>query len=203
MSNLQRIGVYGGTFDPIHTTHLAIARAALAHAQLARVLFVVAASPPHKQNEVYAGAEDRCALVQAAIAGEPKFELSRIEIDRGGPSFTVDTLRQLHREHPGAELFLIIGQDSLVELPSWRDPRGILAQARLLVVPRPGAPAPPLRLLEGRFEMLSFAESSVSSTEVRARIAGGKNLNALLPPAVERLIRAKGLYHAASNPPPA
>jgi len=203
VSNLQRIGVYGGTFDPIHTTHLAIARAALAHAQLDRVLFVVVASPPHKQNEDYAGAEDRCALVEAAIAGEAKFELSRLEIDRGGPSFTVDTLRQLHRDYPGAALFLIIGQDSLADLPSWRDPREILAQARLLVVPRPGAPAPPPRLLEGRFETLPFPESSVSSTEIRARIAGGEDLSALLPPAVERLIRAKGLYHAAYNHPTA
>lgn len=195
MDKKLRIGVYGGTFDPIHRTHLAIARAALDHAQLDRVLFVVSAAPPHKQADVYAGPEDRFQMVQAALADEPRMEVSRLELDRKGLSFTADTLRELQAAHPGAELFLIVGYDALLDIPNWHHPREILSHARLLAAPRPGARLPVPRDLAGRYEMLPFTESEVSSTEIRARIAAGQDARDLLPPAVERLIREKSLYH--------
>ena len=195
MSNGTRIGVYGGTFDPIHTAHLAIARAALDQAGLDSVLFVVAARPPHKHGNTYADAEDRYAMVQAALAEEPKFEPSHIELDRDGPSYTADTLRQLNRQLPDAQLFLILGMDSLVELPSWRSPETILELAKLLVVDRPGTWEVPA-LLENRFEMLAFDSVDVSSTEIRQRIADGTGVDDCVPPDVLDIIHARGLYRA-------
>ncbi len=193
----ERIGVYGGTFDPIHTTHVEIARTALRHAHLDRVLFIVAAKPPHKRGDVFAEADDRLELVRAALAGEPAMEASRLELDRSGYSFTVDTLDLLQRQYPGAVLYLILGYDSLVELPGWRDPQGILARAQILAAPRPGVLTPVPLMLKGHYDLLPFQKQDVSSTDIRARIAAGKDVSAWLPPAVERLIRQKGLYHAA------
>ncbi len=198
MSKAERIGVYGGTFDPIHNTHIEIARAALERVRLDRVLFVVAARPPHKRHEVFAEAEARLALVQAAIADEPRMEASRVEMDRRGLSFTVDTLRQIRQNAPDAALYLIVGYDSLVELPGWYEPEAILEMARLLVVPRPGVPPDMPSVLEGKFDLLPFQESPLSSTEVRRRTASGEDISALVPPAVARMIREKRLYHAHS-----
>lgn len=201
MNKGERIGVYGGTFDPIHRTHLSIARTALAHAALDRVLFVVSACPPHKQDEVFAQAEDRFALVQAAVAGDPHMEACRIELDREGPSYTADTLAALHQIYPESALFLIVGYDSLLDIPRWYNPKGVLDHARLLVAPRPGIPAQVPKSVEDHYEMLPFTESEVSSTDIRARIAAALPVKDLLPEAVERLIRQKGLYHADRLPP--
>ena len=194
MSSTERIGVFGGTFDPIHNTHLDVARAAIAQASLDPLLFVVAGNPPHKRNATFASAEDRFALVQAAVAREPHMEASRIELDRPGPSFTADTLAALKTVHPDSLLFLIIGMDALVDLPRWRDPKRILALARLLVVPRPGDWQIP-SAVKGHYDVLSFASSDVSSTGIRQRIATGESVDALLPPAVLRYIEDKGIYH--------
>lgn len=190
----ERIGVYGGTFDPIHRTHIEIARAAMRHARLDRVIFVVAARPPHKRHEVFADAEDRFAMVRAALAGDPCFEASRIELDREGPSYTVDTLRALRAARPGAALFLIVGQDALLDLPKWRDPEAVLSAARLLVVPRPDASAPDPGILRGRYEFIPFPESPDSSTEIRARLQAGAPPGDEVPGPVADLIRARGLY---------
>lgn len=191
----QRIGVYGGTFDPIHETHLAIARAALTQAGLDRVLFVVAAQPPHKRHAVHASAADRFALVEAALAdtGEPRFATSRIEIDRAGPSYTVDTLRELQEALPGATLFLILGADALADLPKWRDPEGIVARAKLLVVPRPGFDPRDIPL-SAQVDVLNFEAVTDSSTEVRARLAAGGAVDDALTNSTAALIRARGLY---------
>jgi nicotinate-nucleotide adenylyltransferase len=194
-----RIGIYGGTFDPIHRTHLDIARSALDYAQLDRILFVVAANPPHKRGEVFADAEDRFALVAAAVADEPRMEASRIELDRGGISFTADTLRTIHEAHAGADLYLIIGFDSLVDFPGWWRPDEILQRARLLVVPRPGVMEPLAPQMDGRYELLPFRESEVSSTDIRRKLAAGESLDGVVPDAVLRLIHEKGLYHGAAD----
>ena len=199
MSSIERIGVYGGTFDPIHQTHIAIARAALRQAKLDRVLFVVAACAPHKRHASVADAEDRCALVAEALAGEPRMEASRIELDRGGLSFTIDTLLELHARHPEAELYLIVGQDSMADVPGWKDPKGIVSLARFLVAPRPDAPARIPGVLRPYCDLLSFEESAVSSTEIRERLAGGERVSDVLPSAVENSIREKGLYGAAEH----
>jgi nicotinate-nucleotide adenylyltransferase len=132
-------------------------------------------------------------MVEAAIAGEPKMEASRLEIDRKGPSYTVETLQALERAHSGAALFLILGMDSLVDLPHWKDVAGILARAELLVIPRSGAWEIPPMLAE-RHRVIPFVENPLSSTEVRELIRSGVCPDGVVPPAVERLIRKKGIY---------
>ncbi|NUM54690.1 MAG: nicotinate-nucleotide adenylyltransferase [Candidatus Hydrogenedentes bacterium] len=198
MSDPCRIGVFGGTFDPIHNTHLAIARAARQQADLDIVLFVVSAQPPHKHGATFATAEDRLALVEAAVADVPGMRASRIELDRVGPSYTADTLETLHREYPQTELFLIIGMDSLIDLPKWRTPDRILARAHLLVVPRPGDAEIPA-LVQGRHTMLDFPKSDVSSTDIRARIESGDPCADVLPPSVAALIQQRGLYRECAE----
>ncbi len=194
VSKALRIGVYGGTFDPVHKVHIRMGRAAMAHAQLDRVFFVVSASPPHKGEAVCAGARDRYDMLCAALAGEPRMKASRIEMDRHGPSYTVDTLGQFAAQYPGSDLFFVVGRDSLLDLPGWRDPEGIMAKARLLVVSRPGIPKDIPQTLEGRFEWLPFEESSLSSTEIRGRIAAGEDVVEYTGAEVLRVIRERGLY---------
>lgn len=194
MRDKGAIGIFGGTFDPIHRTHVDIARAALRQAHLRRILFVVAARPPHKDSVDLTSAEDRLAMVEAALEDEPDMEASRIEIDMEGPSYTAHTLTKLALAYPGYRLALILGMDSLVELPSWYAPEEILRNATLVVVPRAGeAPEIPARL-EGHYQLLDFEPTSDSSTEVRRRIEAGESLHALLPDATADYIQKRGLY---------
>lgn len=197
----QRIGVYGGTFDPVHLAHLEVARAARDAAHLDKVLFVVSARPPHKRDETTAEPEQRLTMVEAALEGEPDFAASRIELDREGPSYTVDTLRTLRDLYPDARLFLIVGEDSLLDLPKWRDPDSILAMADLLVVPRPGIDREPPGMLKGHFEMLPFEEHEISSTEIRRRLAAGESSDDLLPAGVRGVIDREGLYGTKVSDP--
>jgi nicotinate-nucleotide adenylyltransferase len=194
MTGHEIIGVFGGTFDPIHNVHLNAARTALDQAHLDRVLFIVSARPPHKRDDTVATAEDRLALVRAAIAGEPRFEASDIESGREGPSYTHDTLAQIAKENPGAELFLIMGDDSFAEFPTWRDPRAILAYAKLLVVPRPGKEPKAPEWMRGQYQILAFNETDVSSTDIRRRVANGDSISQFVPAPVERLIQDRQLY---------
>lgn len=191
----MRIGVFGGTFDPIHCTHVDIGRAALEHKALDRVLFVVSADPPHKGDEI-TSADDRYAMVEAALANEPGLEPCDLELHREGPSYTADTMKTLRELYPDAEFFLIIGQDALIDLPGWRSPQDILDEAQLLVLPRPSEARPIPAVLEGHYEMLPFAESLMSSTEVRRRLAEGDAVGDCLSPEVLDIARARGLYHA-------
>lgn len=193
MSKPERIGVFGGTFDPIHNVHLEIARAALREARLDRVLFVVSARPPHKHDTACASPEDRYTMVAAAIADEERMEPSRLEMDRKGPSYMWETLEALKVQYPKAMLFLILGADALKDLPHWRHPERIMAAARLLVVPRPGAWDVPSSLA-GHYDALRFSISPISSTEVRRRIAAGESLDHLVPSTVMRHILERGLY---------
>lgn len=194
VSKIARVGVYGGTFDPIHQTHLDIAAAAMRHAALDRVIFVVAARPPHKRGGVFATAEDRLAMVEAMVATRPGMMASRVELDRAGPSYTVDTLRAIQAEYPGATLFLILGYDTLIDLPKWREPEGVLAAAKLLVVQRPDAPEPIPAVLAGHYEFIPFRESHISSTEIRERLAAGDSVADCVPDPVSAIIRERGLY---------
>lgn len=196
MNSVKRIGIFGGTFDPIHNAHCDIARVALETAQLDKVLFVVSARPPHKGEGSMATPEERYAMVQAAVAGQPGFEATRIELDRSGPSYTVDTLRTLHAEYPTAELYLIIGFDSLLDLPKWKEAETILTYAQLLVVPRPHLDSSIPPDMEGHYALLPFQETTLSSTEVRDCIIAGEPIGHLVPSSVETLIRERGIYHA-------
>jgi nicotinate-nucleotide adenylyltransferase len=190
-----RIGVFGGTFDPVHVGHLAIANAALESVPLDRVLFVLARRSPLKETDPVAAEGDRLKMLELAIADEPRFAVSRLELDRTGPSYTVETLEQL----AGAdELFLILGGDAIAALPRWKDAGRIATLATLLVAERPGAPeragtAPVVRFDAPRLD--------ISSRELRARAARGRSLRYLVPDPVWKHIEARGLYRAEAPSP--
>ena len=183
-----RIGVFGGTFDPVHVGHLAIAQAALESVPLDRVLFVPARRSPLKDRDPIARVADRVAMLDAAISGEPRFALSRVELERDGVSYTVDTLEALRSE---GDLFLILGSDALAELARWRRPDRIRELATILVAARPGAPEPdPAH----QARVFDAPQLDISSRELRARAARGMSLRYLVPDAVWEHIRKRGLY---------
>ena len=173
MSKTRRIGVLGGTFDPPHNTHVAMARAALDAFALERVLFVVAGQPPHKFEGPFATPAERLAMVEAALENEPGMESCDIEVRRAGPSYTRDTLEQLQERFPDAELVLILGQDSVIDLPRWRDPEGILDRARLAVAQRPGFSEMIPPTLAPSCDVLPFEATDLSSTTIRESIEAG------------------------------
>ena len=183
---MTRVGVFGGTFDPVHVGHLAIANAALDELELDRIYFVPARRSPLKQDGPVASAEDRLAMLIAAIAGEPRFHVSELELDRKGPSFTVDTLEALRGE---GDLFLILGSDAYADFERWRDPARIRALARVVLAARPGAPNAP-----GGVGMLDSPLMDISSRELRARAARGRSLRYLVPEEVLRYIEEHRLY---------
>lgn len=186
----MRVGIFGGTFDPVHVGHLAIAHAALESLPLDRVVFIPARRAPLKEHAPVAGESDRLDMLELAVAGEQRFSVSRIELDRDGPSYTVETLERL----AGAdELFLILGGDALAALPRWKDPNRIAELARLAVAERPGAPE-----RTGRASIVVFdaPRLDISSRELRARAARGRSLRYLVPDPVWRHIEARGLYRA-------
>jgi nicotinate-nucleotide adenylyltransferase len=184
----MRIGVFGGTFDPVHVGHLAIAQAALDLAPLDRVVFVPARQSPLKERGPYANEADRLAMLEAAVKDEPRFSVSRVELDRPAPSYTVDTLEALRKD---GELFLILGSDALAELGRWRSPERIRALATLLVARRPGAPEPAAGSGARTFDAPCL---DISSRELRARASRGLSLRYLVPDEVWRHIERKGLY---------
>ena len=190
---MRRIGVFGGTFDPLHNAHMDIARTARSHGKLDEVRFVVAGQPPHKRRTTGASPEERYAIVQTALEDQPFMRASRVELERQGPSYTFETLEAFLADEPSARFFLILGMDSLVDLPNWRAPERIIAAARFLVGPRPGQWAVPAAL-EGHYDLLPFEPVPLSSTETRERLRAGLPVDHLLPPAVERLIKERGIY---------
>lgn len=193
----ERIGLFGGSFDPVHSAHCDIARAAIAQMDLDRLFFVVAPRPPHKICGPVAAPEERYEMVQAAIAGERRMEASRVELDRPGKSYTVQTLRTFREMYPTADFFFILGMDSLLDLHAWKDPGEIMQLAHILAVPRPNLHRKPDPSLAGRYTVLDFPEEAVSSTKIRELIAEGKPWEHLVPKAVRDVINEKGLYHVA------
>ena len=202
----RRVGILGGTFDPIHYGHLVIAEQVREALQLDRVLFVPAARPPHKLDVPISPAEDRAAMVKLAISGNPAFAACPIEMERDGPSYTVETLETLTDEARGdgiaREFFFILSAEAAASLPTWRAPARILELARLVVVPRPGFPASdavdtilaemtpdPDRLIA--VQTLPLAHSA---SDIRSRAASGRSIRYLVPPAVESYIRDHRLY---------
>jgi len=183
-----RIGVFGGTFDPVHVGHLAIALAALESVPLDRVLFVPVRRSPLKDRDPLASTADRVAMLETAIAREPRFALSRAELEREGVSYTVDTLEELRSQ---GELFLILGSDALADLARWRAPDRIRELATILVAARPGAPEPDAMHGARTFDAPRL---DISSRELRARAARGMSLRYLVPDAVWEHIKRHGLY---------
>lgn len=196
-----RFGVLGGSFDPPHYGHLALAETARVQLNLARVVFVPAGEPPHKRHANLSPIVDRVALVQAAIADNGAFALSRVDAKRPGPHYTVDMLRLLRLEYPQVTSWhLLLGEDSLRDFLSWRAPEEILELAELAVMHRPDRPAPVeilqkhLPTLERRLIWLDMPPLHISATELRRRVREGLPVRYLVPLAVAVLIRKKQLY---------
>jgi nicotinate-nucleotide adenylyltransferase len=206
------LGILGGTFDPIHVGHLALAREAQRALGLERVLFVPNADPPHKDRDVTAP-EHRAEMVRLAIEGEPTFVLSRTELDRPGPSYAVDTVAEVagrSRAEGRPEPWFLLSVEAFRDLPSWRDPRRILELARLALAPRPGALPPDADWiarhfpgLEPRVTLLEGPNIDVSATDIRARIRRGQRIDQLVPAVVARYIEDRGLYGAVARSAPA
>ena len=193
---MPRLGMMGGTFDPIHTGHLLLARFLKEHLALDRVLFVLAADPPHKESRGggLRPVEDRWEMVCAALAGSPDFEPCRVEIDRPGKSYTVDTLRQLRQQYPGSELFLLLGADNVPELDTWYDPEGIFELCTVVAGSRASPALSCDSPLARRVTLVDTPVIDISSTGIRERVRAGLPIRWLVPGPVESYIRENGLY---------
>ncbi|WP_075091344.1 nicotinate-nucleotide adenylyltransferase [Planctomyces sp. SH-PL14] len=198
----MRIGIYGGTFDPIHFGHLLLAESCRDACRLDRVIFVPARVSPHKLDVVIAPVRARLEMLELALAGFPEFRVSRVEVDRQGPSFTVDTLRHFRTEVPDDELFLLMGADSVTDFPRWREPQQILELATLVVVNRARA-VPDLSALADLdttgHPPLSVPMPGVdfSASDIRRRVQEGRSVRFQLPRPVEHYVRDKRLYAAS------
>jgi len=195
-------GVFGGTFDPIHLGHLAVAEEVRTSLGLAEVLFVPAGQPWLKADRSISPAKHRVEMVKLAIAGNPHFKLSSCEVDRPGPSYAVDTIDILHHQlGTEAKLFFLLGSDALSELPQWKEPSRLIQICHLVAFTRPGFALPPLEPLEsaipGLSQHVTFVEApqiDISATQIRNRVSRGASLHGLVPQAVERYILEQGLY---------
>jgi nicotinate-nucleotide adenylyltransferase len=197
---LARTAVFGGSFNPIHYGHLVLADEVLDALALDLILFVPAAVPPHKSPAYLAPAPDRYAMVEAAVAGHPKFAVSDLELRRAGPSYTVDTLAALHI--PRADLFLIVGSETFLDLLTWHEPRRIAQLARLVVVPRVGSAFDPesdavrkvVREIGDEPLLVRATSLPISASDLRRRVREGRSVAYRLPQSVAAYIQAKRLY---------
>ncbi len=198
----MRIGIFGGTFDPVHMGHLILAEQCRAQANLDEVWFVPSYAPPHKDKGI-TRFEQRCDMLELAIAGHPTFRLSRIEKELPEPSFTAHTLGELHSRFPGNEFVLLLGSDCLPDLPGWHKPQLVIERAGLVVVPRPGVMlwtaarlAKALNLPEAavRLQFVACPMIEIASRELRRAIADGMSIRYTVPRAVEEYIRERKLY---------
>jgi len=197
----MRVGVLGGTFDPIHIGHLVIAEEARVELQLERVVFVPAGLPPHKLEHVLSPVEHRLAMVELAIASNPHFTVSRVDIERSGPSYSVDTIALLQGEWgAGVEIYFIMGSDSLRDILTWHEPQRLIRLCYFAVVNRPGHQADLDELdallpgIASRVQMLHAPELAISSTDIRRRVWEGLSIKYQVPEAVETYIYRHQLY---------
>ncbi len=211
------LGVFGGTFNPVHLAHLRLAQEVRESLALERVLFVPSADPPHKQLDL-AGARQRLEMVQLAIASNPSFEALDVELQREGPSYSVDTLRVLSQRYAGQPLWFLMGTDTLAELDTWHDPETFVGLTNIAVVGRPGSAHCALELLlperlaasfvsgpgllrhaSGReIRSVPFPPLSISASEIRRRVARGASIRYLVPDAVIDYIQKNGLYEGTA-----
>ncbi len=195
----RRVGVVGGTFDPIHVAHIAMAEAARGCAGLDRVLIIPAGVPPHRPRPE-ASDQDRLAMCRLAVRGHPELEVSDIELRRSGPSYTLLTLEELHEQNPGAALFLVLGWDAARELHSWHRPDRVLELASLVVIPRPALPDPTpddvraAGLPESRVRVCAVRTPDIGATDLRRHLHAGTVPDGALDPAVAAYIAAHHLY---------
>jgi nicotinate-nucleotide adenylyltransferase len=197
----MRLGVVGGTFDPMHNGHIAAAEAAIDCAELDEVVFVPTGTPPHRPPTV-ASSEQRLDMCRLATADDPRFSVSDVEAKRSGPSYTVDTLLALRAANPHAELFLVLGWDAAALFRSWYRPDEVIALAPIVVVTRPGRKAPDAKdlaaagLQSGRVVLCERSTPAVSASEIREAVREGRDVSGLVPEAVARYIASAHLYGA-------
>jgi nicotinate-nucleotide adenylyltransferase len=195
----RRIGVMGGTFDPIHHGHLSAANEVRHRCGLEEVVFVPTGQPWQKAHRVVSASEDRYLMTVIATASNPRFSVSRVEIDRDGPTYTVETLRELRTTYPDAELFFITGSDALAQIVSWRDADDLFDLAHFVGVNRPGYAAADLTSFpEGAVTLLEVPALAISSSDLRERVAAGQPVHYLAPDGVVQYIRKRNLYRSAS-----
>ena len=203
MSSCSRVGLFGGTFDPIHNAHLEVARQSLAQMDLRKVILIPSKHPPHKSEEGMTGAKTRYEMVKIAIEGRENLEVSQVEINRKGPSYTIDTLKEMKEVY--GKIAFIVGADNLINIDTWKKPEELLTSCPFIVAPRGG-------ILEGDFHkgifegkdlrFLNMSEISLSSTEVRERIIEGQPVDGMVPEKVQDFIRQRNLYRAVSEEVP-
>lgn len=193
LRGVQRIGLFGGSFDPVHLGHLLVAQAAMEELGLTRLFFVLAAQSPFKPESQPAPDAARLQLLRLALAGQIHWEIDDQETRRGGTSYTIDTLRDYARRYPQAELFYLIGADNVAKLPLWREANELARLAEFVVIPRPGEVDPPFPT-PFRGQKLAGFPLGVSSSQLRARVKAGLPIDPLVPPAVAEAIRNLRLY---------
>ncbi len=209
---IVRLGILGGTFDPVHYGHLLLAESCREQVSLNEVWFLPTAVPPHKRGRNLTPVEARIEMLDLAIAGQEAFSVCRYEADQGGINYTADTLSYFHEQAPDRELFFLLGADMLHDLPNWRQPERICRLATLVVVRRPGTPAIDIELLRPvadeeylqrvRDSQVEMPAIGLSATEIRRRVAAGESIRYHTPRAVEKYIEAEGLYREdADNTP--
>lgn len=189
----MKLGIFGGTFNPIHMGHLLIAEAAAEALELDRIIFIPCATPPHKHPRMLAEARHRLRMVKLAIQGNPRFGCSDIEVRRGGPSYSVETLRQLRHAMPRGKFYFLIGADSLRELHKWREAAELARLCEFICVARPGEQAR-AKLRGLRVHKLPGHPADISSSDIRERLARGASIRYLVPEIVQRYIHKTGLY---------
>ncbi len=187
----SRVGVFGGTFDPVHVGHLVVAQEVHDALNLDVVLWMPAALPPHRREEAVTAGEIRYEMIRAAVGDDARFEVSRLELDRPGPSFTVDTLEALREREPAAELFLVLGADQVTRLRGWRRPERILELATVVAVGRNGTTA---TSMDVPHEWVEIPRLDVSASSIRNRVAAGRPIRFLAPDPVCRIIEREALY---------
>ena len=203
----MRIGIFGGTFDPVHMGHLILAEQCRDQAKLDEVWFLPSYTPPHKAGAGVTRFEQRCEMLDLATAGHPAFRVDRIEKELPEPSFTARTLAELHARHPGNEFFLLMGSDCLPDLPGWYEPRQVVERAGLVVVPRPGvmlwtaerlAAALGVEVSAVRLRFVACPMIEIASRELRRAVADGMSVRYMVPRAVEEYVRERKLYAAGA-----
>ncbi|WP_298860730.1 nicotinate-nucleotide adenylyltransferase [uncultured Gimesia sp.] len=204
----MRIGIFGGTFDPVHYGHLLLAEQCREQCNLDEIWLIPAGSPPHKESKGISTGKQRREMLEFAIAGHPAFVLKDLELHREGPSYTVETLRQLKTSHPDDEFFLIVGADSVRDLHTWREPEQILELATLIGVNRPNISLPDLSELTQKFGKIVLSQiiwvtmpgMDISSTDIRKRVHEKKSVRFMTPRAVEVYIHNNRLYLDEDSP---
>ena len=193
----KRLGILGGTFDPIHSGHLILAEQIKEELKLQKVIFIPSANPPHKENHPISSAKDRLQMVKLAIEDNPDFIISDLELKREGKSYTIDTLSRLTKLYKGSEFFFLLGSDVVEELPTWKEPDKIFQKVKVVIALRPGFDRinPEDRFVKKSL-LIPINGLNISSTQVRERIRQGKSIRYLVPAGVEEFIQSKNLYRS-------